>query len=399
MNERFSFRWFAFSLLIGIGGAFTGAFLPVLLIVALAAIAFLGICKGYSYAAIPFVFTLAGAYFGNAGNLPALIGVLAVVIGTTAALILGFKQHTAYRYIALVIAVLVFAASYFALGGRSLAAGKAPYNEMLESLNELSARLAAGGYVWEDLELLRESLPEVFYGLLILFAEAAAFLTVILTKRFCTLGKAQIKPMAKFRYWQLPRSLKIGLIIIVAATVLLFILNQPVAPTLAYTAAYMLLPIFVVIGFACVRFFVGRLARGSRLIGVIFTALLIVFPMLGASFGVIDLYTGSRRKIARVDKLIGEAFETAEREKRDSVVVDFGDGRGPQVIAVRKKNDDVFFDDELGSSADENPDDTETTDTAAEVSSGDCIDNDSDETADETPEDAGAYGGDTTENQ
>ena len=72
---------------------------------------------------------------------------------------------------------------------------------------------------------------------------------------------------------------------------------------------------------------------------------LFVAPFFTALIGVFDLYAGLRRRMLKVDRLVKEAFEKAEKEKRNTVTVDFGDGRGPQVIAVRKKRiEAAFFD-------------------------------------------------------
>lgn len=363
MNEQFSFRWFVFALLIGLGGALAGAFFPVFLIPAIAAIVFLGLTRGVSYAAVAFVFTAAGAYFGSQGDLPSLVSTGCVLVFSTGILYFGFKKRLAYRYIALILAVVVFLALYIGIGYRSLAAGKAPYTELSDTLAELSARYTQAGVEFEDLDVLRENLSETFYGMLIMLSEAAAFLLVILTKIFSRAKRGELRPMAKFRSWQLPRSLKLGLPVIVLAIIVTFILELPLANTLAYTAAYMLLPLFIVTGIAFIYFFALRIGRLPRFVGVLLIVFAFMSPFLAAMLGIVDLYSGTRRKLERVDRLVQEAFETAEREKRDRVIVDFGDGRGPQVIAVRKENSEAFFDDDILNGEDdenaENPENTE----------------------------------------
>ena len=64
-KEAFSFKRFIFALLIGLGGAVAGAFLPGMLVAAVALVAYIGVCWGYSYAAIALVFTAGGAVLGN----------------------------------------------------------------------------------------------------------------------------------------------------------------------------------------------------------------------------------------------------------------------------------------------------------------------------------------------
>ena len=87
----------------------------------------------------------------------------------------------------------------------------------------------------------------------------------------------------------------------------------------------------------------------------------LLMPLFTAVIGVIDLYAGIRRKFIKTDKLIREAFERAEKTRSNTVTVDFGDGRGPQVIAVRKKDHDgAFFDGQSEKTETEAPEDKET---------------------------------------
>ena len=133
----------------------------------------------------------------------------------------------------------------------------------------------------------------------------------------------------------------------------MFIARFAGASTMLYTVAYMLLPLFGATGLGCMLFVAER--RGKGFLTVIAILMTVMAPFFTALLGVFDLYSGLRKRMQRMDRLVKEAFERAEKENRNTVTVDFGDGRGPQVIAVRKNRvDDAFFDDRSGEEQEKN---------------------------------------------
>lgn len=84
--------------------------------------------------------------------------------------------------------------------------------------------------------------------------------------------------------------------------------------------------------------------RSKGLVYMVEIFMAILLPGIFICFGLIELYAKRRPKIRKMNDRIREAFEKAEREKSDVVTVDFGDGRGPQIIATRKRGEDIFFD-------------------------------------------------------
>ncbi len=104
------------------------------------------------------------------------------------------------------------------------------------------------------------------------------------------------------------------------------------------------MPLFFAAGLATLLYVATR-RPGSAFFIVMVILISVLMPFFTTLVGVVDLYAGIRRRFIKTDKLIREAFEKAERTKSNTVTVDFGDGRGPQVIAVRKKvSEDAFFD-------------------------------------------------------
>lgn len=343
MEKTATFKSFITALLIGLGGAFAGAFSPVLLVLAAAGVVYVGIRWGKYCAAVPFFFTLMGIFFSRLGSdliMYTLIGAFTVFALFT---YMGFKTGVPYRIIALVLAVFALIALYTAIGLPSLLEGKAPYNGIVESLRAMDEYYRSMGYEIEDFASLRDSVPYTFYGLLIMLAEAAAFLTVKLSHRFLK-SEPSIRPMARFREWQLPPSLKIGIPVFAAALILLYAVKFNGASVVLYTVLYMLFPPLIACGIASALYLAlrGR-DRFSVPITLFLVFLTLMSPYFMALFGAVDLYAGIRRRMIKTDRLIKEAFERASREKSNTVTVDFGDGNGPQIIAVRKHRD-AFFD-------------------------------------------------------
>ena len=352
-KEAFSFKRFIFALLIGLAGAVAGAFLPGMLVAAVALVAYIGVCWGYSYAAIALVFTAGGAVLGNLSEPVSMAALGALSVGASVFLIAGLKRKWPYRSIVFVLALASLAAMYLSIGLPQVIAGKEPYAGVVESLKSFGELYGDSAVLREEIAGMADTVPLVFYGILINFAEAAAFFTVIFAKLLCTAGKAELRPMARFREWQLPSSLKIGLPVLAVGIVIMFIARFAGASTMLYTVAYMLLPLFGATGLGCMLFVAER--RGKGFLTVIAILMTVMAPFFTALLGVFDLYSGLRKRMQRMDRLVKEAFERAEKENRNTVTVDFGDGRGPQVIAVRKNRvDDAFFDDRSGEEQEKN---------------------------------------------
>lgn len=344
MEKTLTFKSFIIALGIGLFGAFAGAYSTVLLIPAAAGAVYLGVRHGIFHAAAAALFTMLGIFFAHLGNditMYALWGAYSFsVIFTVAA----FRLRLPYRMIALVLAAAALIALYVGFGLPSLLAGKAPFEGILERLRYFDEYYRSMGYVIEDIAELRESIPTTFYGMLVLLAEAAAFFTVVLSRLFCKLSNADIRPMARFREWQLPSSLKLGMPVFAAAIIVLYAVKSNAAPVVLYTVLLMLMPMLAAAGMGTAMYIASRGRSTVSLPVRLFVILAAVMsPYFMAFFvGTIDLYAGIRRRLIRTDRLIREAFEKANREKSNTVVVDFGDGNGPQIIARRK--DSAFFD-------------------------------------------------------
>lgn len=347
MKESVSFKNLLLALLFGFAG-FASAFVPILLIPAVALIVFVAICWSRSCALLVLVPTAAGAFIANLSGWTQFVPMLVLVVGSALILIAGFRKKLPYRYIAVGLALLCFACLYCYISLDSIRAGKEPYAPLTEGLDRLAELYRATGVtgsaeIAESIRDVSDGVPTVFYGMLVLVSQASAFLTLILAKAMCRAKKSELAPMAKLSEWQLPPSLRIALPVLAVAVIVLYLAKISAAQTVMYTVVYTLMPMFAVAGFGCMLIIAER--RGRTFVKVFAIIMLIISPFFTAMIGVFDLYSGIRRRMLKIDRLVKEAFERAEKEHRNTVTVDFGDGRGPQVIAVRKERiEDAFFD-------------------------------------------------------
>lgn len=337
------FRKMLLALAAGVLSVLGGAFMPPLLIPAAAAIGFIGNAYGTLYCGIALAVSLGGIAALLSSNVLTMLCIAGFVLLSSVTLGIGLRKRLPYRLLAVLVAFFALAALYLDTALPSLLAGKEPFAGIVELFYQLEDAYKQAGLDISSLQLSTEVLPEVFYGVLIALAEGVGFLTVVLAKWFSTKAKADVRPMAPFVRWQLPSSLRIGMPMIVAAIILMFILNYGGAETVMNTAFGLFMPLFAATGIASFIYIFSR-NRPNQSVSP-FAVVLMIFvicfsPFLLAGFGLVELYTGFRLKMMRVDDKIRAAFEKAEREGSSVVSVDLDDGQGPRIIAVRKKRED-----------------------------------------------------------
>ena len=345
MKETFSLKYFLTALLLAAVSAVIAVFDPLLLPIAIAAAAVLGVCWGWSYALPALAFTCGGLFFCGSISPMQRWALAAAVVLITVFLIAALKKRRPYRLIAMVLAGLVLAGLYCVFSLPCVLAGDPPYRLFQTMLEAAAERLSETGYLRDELIAAAESVPETYFGMLLIYAELLGTAWLLLTYALCSFGKAELRPMARFTEWQLPPSLKIGLPVLAGAALILYLAKFAGAATVSFTVLMLLLPLFWATGLATLLFLSKR-RGGSAGYAIIAVLAGLMAPLFTAIIGAADLYAGIRKKLMRSDRLIREAFEKAEKLHLDRVTVDFGDGRGPQVIAVRKRHDEAFFDGE-----------------------------------------------------
>ena len=354
------FKKMLLALAAGVLSVLGGAFMPPLLIPAAAAIGFIGNAYGTLYCGIALAVSLGGIAALLSSNVLTMLCIAGFVLLSSVTLGIGLRKRLAldlfsdlyaakvrkrlpYRLLAVLVAFFALAALYLDTALPSLLAGKEPFAGIVELFYQLEDAYKQAGLDISSLQLSTEVLPEVFYGVLIALAEGVGFLTVVLAKWFSTKAKADVRPMAPFVRWQLPSSLRIGMPMIAAAIILMFILNYGGAETVMNTAFGLFMPLFAATGIASFIYIFSRNRPNQSVspFAVVLMIFIICFsPFLLAGFGLVELYTGFRLKMMRVDDKIRAAFEKAEREGSSVVSVDLDDGQGPRIIAVRKKRED-----------------------------------------------------------
>lgn len=354
MKAKSSFKCFLIALLVGAVATLSALYAQLFLIVVVAAIGFMSISWGLSYAMIALVISCAGVAAVNL-SMPLELGCMLgwVLIGSVT-LILSMRNSLPYRLITALLGILTLVAIYLGVCVPPLLAGEAPYAGIVQLLNAWEEFYQQAGIIDSGFGALAGQMPEVMYGYFILFAQAIAFITVVICKKFCTLSGCVVRPMAKFADWQVPDSMKIGLPMLAAACLILYIAGFRGAYALTFTLICLLAPMFFVQGIGMTLFMLRRGLQRSRTFGafpVILVCLIaLMVPFLFCITGIIELYTGTRRKFRKYDEKIRLAFEQAEREGRNTVTVDLGDGKGSRVIAVRKSKEGAFYDNDIKSS-------------------------------------------------
>lgn len=332
--------------------ALLGVFLlPEAYIIGGTAVAAAGIAWGVSYAAIGAI-PCAIALAVNNINYPAhLVYALAGFALLLAVLIICFRKRVAYRYIAMALAALAFIALYLYYCLPSVLAGEAPYAGLRGYFMYLDEyyKLYEPGFE-TNFALYAENLDTILYATFFIISELAGFLAVVICKTFCRLFGADVKPMAKFAEWEITKSLRIGIPVLTVGCIVLYAANYYLADVVAFSVAGLIFPLLFVEGFSYIGFmFTSALAntqrkRSKTLVYAVEIFMAMLLPSIFICFGLVELYAKRRPKLRKMNDRIREAFEKAEREKSDVVTVDFGDGRGPQIIATRKRDEDIFFD-------------------------------------------------------
>lgn len=336
-------------LLIGAASAAASYCAPMFMIVVTAAIGCIGTAWGVGFGIAALAASI-GAVAAFLPSDPLFFGSMAGMVALGSAMLMfGLRKKLPYRTIAIVLAIIALIGVYVQTCLPSMLAGKTPYAGMVELMHEFEQYYSEFGMPDMGFDVIAAEVPAAFYGYLIFVAEGLAFLTLIICKKFCTLGKCDVRGMDKFMNWQIPFSLKFGLPILAAGCLILYLAGYRGAETLMYTLIGLLVPLLWIEGFTSMLFIIGHNRNKPRmtLLYILLAALVIFSPYTPALMGVVELYLGFRRKVRRYNAKMRAAFEKAERDGSSTVVVDFDDGRGPQIIAVRKRKEDgIFFDDD-----------------------------------------------------
>lgn len=364
--EKFSLKRFLIAILLGAVGVVSAIYAPTFLFIVAAGAACIGLSWGGSFLVVSSAVTFAGTIAVNMESLYLAAVYAGAFLLSVITLYACFKNKLSYRFtcfaMALISAVVVFMLSSFP----EVLEGNAPYagfqrffREAADYIKQVQPEQAA------QLEQLAESIPTTFYAGMATIAQFLGFISVVVCKKFCTLAKAEVRPMARLMNWQVPYSLKYGMPVIAAGCLVLYLAGYKDIETIIYTAAGLFAPIFLVQGIAMISFLFANGASASETAilhaptdrknqsnacYILPFAMALVVPMFLIVAGVFETYAMRRRKIEKTLAILRKAFIEAAQNNSPVVIADLGDGQGRRVIAVRKKdNDGAFFDGRNGS--------------------------------------------------
>lgn len=358
MIKENTFQKFLFSLLIGAAVVILGIQEHTLFYFGAAVIGFIGVAWGISCAFVAAGPCVLGIVLINTSDLLYTICSLALLIFTAVILIVGLKKRMPYRTIAILLALVLIITLYTVLCVPSISRGEAPYAGVKDYFIKLDEFLKdAFGVKETTIAIYAENIDVMLYPMIIIISEMLAFMAVIICKKLCTWAKADVRPMAKLADWEIPNSLRIGIPVLAAGCLIIYLTGYRGIEEIIAAVVGLIAPILFIEGIAATVFlFTGSSmafpsAKRKKTGPII--ALVILFsafiPLAFIIMGIIELYARRRPKLRIINEKVRSAFEYAEKNNLDVVQVDLGDGRGLQIIATRKHKvgEEAFFDDDI----------------------------------------------------
>ena len=315
LNQKVSLKHIVFSLLIGLGAGL-GAFFPILLFLMPAFLGFAGAAWGTAC-------FLAGAA-ASAAALLLLVSDAAVALYMLAAflpasIVLSFvlRGKRPYRYAVILMSVVFALFGYAVLCLPSMLAGGGPFDAPIAAISKeidalvlLLPQLPQFSGTTEQMELAEAYLkaavdlvPEIVVGIIFGFSELFAFIGTMLARALLKRAKVDVRPMAPFILWQLPKDFLWGALILGAGAIATLFLNLNNAKTIAVAVECIVLPPLALMGLAFFEFSMllsARRSNGWRIFTYI--ALVLLFPtslVILAGFGVLDRVIKVRSRIVR----------------------------------------------------------------------------------------------------
>ncbi len=312
MNQKISLKHIVFSLLIGLGAGL-GALFPILLFLMPAFLGFAGAAWGTAC-------FLAGAT-ASAAALLLLVGDAAVALYMLAAflpasIVLTFvlRGKRPYRYAVILMSVVFALFGYAVLCLPSMLAGGGPFDAAVATISkEIDALVPLLPQLFDNAEQVElaeaylktavDLVPEIVVGIIFGLSELFAFIGTMLARALLKRAKADVRPMAPFILWQLPKDFVWGALILGAGAVATLLLNLNNAKTIAVAVQCIVLPPLALMGLAFFEFSMllsTRRSNGWRVFTYI--ALVLLFPtslVILAGFGVLDRIIKVRSRIVR----------------------------------------------------------------------------------------------------
>ena len=312
LDRTSNLRHAAFSLLIGLGAALS-AFMPFLLLLVPALLGFVGAAWGTVSFVVASLTAAAGLFLFTYDTAIALY-MLAAFLPASVILAFVLKGKRPYRY------AVIFISAVFALFGYAIAclpsilAGNGPFDGITANMSEMAKKVISmlpqifpneqQVYVLESLILRSvDVVPQAVVTLILVTAELFALSNTLIAYWLLKHAKKEIRPMAPFLAWQLPKDFLWGAIILGIGAVVCAIIGLEGTPAVVAAVQCIIVPPFALMGLAFFEFttvFSPKRSTGWRVfIYVSFVLLLPYSLFMLAGFGLLDRTMQIRSRMIR----------------------------------------------------------------------------------------------------
>lgn len=295
-----------YSVLIGAGCALS-TYIPALLLVVPGILAFTGIAWGpaaFIFAALPGVFI---AFLAA----DALTAILFVLVWLPAAAVLAsfVKRRKSWTETTFYVSAVLCAGLYLFLCLPSLLAGEAAFSGIVSASEQVNAELvesfkAAGAdealirEFSENLSMIGSMIPRVILSFLLAAVLFCGLFSTVTAKALSRKAGADIKPMAKFELWQLPKGFLPGSVFMLAVALIGMLSDISGFEAVYYAVLAVTLIPLAVQGLSFEFFLTGRRKNRALARTILILALIFLFPVSVAALELL----GALEQIFKVRK-------------------------------------------------------------------------------------------------
>ncbi len=305
-------RHAAFSLLIGLGAAL-GAFAPPLLLLVPAFLGFICAAWGTASFIVASLTTAVGLFLFNADAVNALY-MLAAFLPASAILAFVLKGKRPYRYAVIFMSVVFALFGYAFICLPSILAGNGAFGSVTAVMSDWAKKLIPQlGQIFADEEQVAfgqalilaavDAVPQTMVMLIMGVSEAVAFFDTLFAHRLLKQAKKELRPMAPFLAWQLPKDFLWGSIILAAGAAMCALLGLDGTPAVVAAIQCIAVPPFALMGLAFFEFSAAlspKKSVGWRVFIYVSFVLLLPYSLwMLAGFGLLDRVMQVRSRMIR----------------------------------------------------------------------------------------------------
>ncbi|MEG1548278.1 MAG: DUF2232 domain-containing protein [Clostridia bacterium] len=309
-ERKVSFMHILFAALIG-SAAFLGAYVPLLLLLLPAFLAFVAVAWGNVCFAIALAAAAIGVYTGCGGVIVSALYDIAIFAPAAVIIALVINKKQPHRVGVAAASGALALGGYLLLCLPSLLAGKDPFALLTEGMVSIVESLTAVfksmsevpvgmADALEYIQLLPSMVPEMATMLLVGAAMVAGFANYIIAYALSRRTVKELKPMAPFRLWQLSRSFTWGALILLLGAMIVTNRGMINAAAISVAVQTILVGPFALSGMCFFEFIASVRAGSGALIRIVVyaaVALMMPYSIIGlAIIGMADRIFHIRKK-------------------------------------------------------------------------------------------------------